>query len=422
MGVDRRVTGIDPVEAAVEILDCFGVDADAIADRRGEEALDGVTDLSEGVSAALRGSDGPSVPAVFLRTVIANGPRGIDAPAKYWDSALKIQLENVFADVGATVEITDADGVPIDESATAPEPFRVEITDAEGVTHGVTFEYPDTPLGSDNYAAVVQALQRDLLDGTGFTIVLLAARDRRWRFALVKTPDFEQLQDRYGDRITIGNHEVLGPRQPEAYVPTGPDGDVFVPSWVERSEGNEDRLSVAGVHDGDLPSEETDVDAVLNGLDPDDIAAGDVDEGMAVATDGGIVVGNFEAFVTDLDAVQPLSPDSPHTPEQLTGEGLDGTKTMAVDTTSTEGSDSVDGEREGLDDVFDWIEREVAGETAGVSRRGDEYDDAEDVLAAEVFGTADSDTAEDSGMDGDESQDDESAFDWVDDDHLTSQD
>jgi hypothetical protein len=80
----------------------------------------------------------------------------------------------------------------------------------------------------------------------------------------------------------------------------------------------------------------------------------------------------------------------------------------------------VDGEREGLDDVFDWIEREVAGETAGVSRRGDEYDDAEDVLAAEVFGTADPDSVEDSGMDGDERQDDESAFDWVDNDHLTS--
>ena len=76
---------------------------------------------------------------------------------------------------------------------------------------------------------------------------------------------------------------------------------------------------------------------------------------------------------------------------------------------------------EGLDAVFDWIEREVARETADSTGRGDEYDDAEDVLAAEVFGRHAPDdgpgatgTAITAGTDG------ETSFDWVDSERLES--
>jgi len=77
---------------------------------------------------------------------------------------------------------------------------------------------------------------------------------------------------------------------------------------------------------------------------------------------------------------------------------------------------------EGLDAVFDWIEREVARETADSTGRGDEYDDAEDVLAAEVFGSTDApdDGPEVTGNAITAGTDDETGFDWVDSERLES--
>jgi hypothetical protein len=422
MGRDRQVIGSDLVDAAVEVLDGFGVGVRAVVDRPGVAAVGENGTLAEAVRAALRGDDGPGVPAVFLRTTIARGPRGIDAPAKYWDSALKLHLGSVFEDVGATVEITDADGVPIDESATAPAPYRIAITDAEGVTHGVTFAYPETPTGSDNYAAVVHALQRDLLDGTGFSLVSLAAPERRWRFALVKTAALERLQERYGDRIEIGNHRVLADRQPSAYVPAGVGDDVYVPSWVEPSDEDDETPDLSVPTDREPPAAETDVDAVLGGLDPDAIAAGDVDAGMEVATDGGVVVEDFDAFVADLAAVGPVRPDSPGTPTGPSAEATGETGTMAVEPAAGGASGDVapgPAAEDGLDAVFDRMERAVARETAASTGRRDEYDDAEDVLAAEVFGGM----AASAGVEeaAEEPDPDETDFDWVDVDSLEPQ-
>ncbi|MFW5937926.1 MAG: hypothetical protein ACOCSN_03200 [Halanaeroarchaeum sp.] len=426
MGRDRRGTGTDPIGAAVEVLNGFGVGVAAVANRWSVDDPGDDPAPAEAVRAALRANDGPEAPAVLVRTTIAKGPRGIDAPAKYWDSALGLQLGSVFADVGATVEITDAEGVPIDESATAPEPFRIEITDAEGVTHGVTFAYPETPIGSDNYAAVVHALQRDLLDGTGFSLVSLTAPDRRWRFALVATADLERLQERYGDRISIGDHQVLADRHPAAYVPAGGDGEVYVPSWVDRPDDGDDFPSLSVPDDREPPTTETDVDAILDGLDPDAIAAGNVDAGMEVATDGGVVVEDFDAFVADLASAEPVTPESPRTPDWPAATDPNGAPdagAMAVEP-ATGGSPGEDGtdDDEGLDAVFDWIEREVARETADSTGRGDAYENAEDVLAAEVFGSMnapdDNPGVAEHAISAKTA--DETGFDWVDSDRLES--
>lgn len=432
MGRDRNGAGTDPAGAAVDVFEAFGVDASTVADRA--DAVGRDPGFGTIVERAIGGDGEPRVPAAFVRKTIANSPRGIDVPGKYWDSALQIGIGETFADVGARVAVTDADGVPLDESATAPEPFRIEITDAEGETHGVTFSYPETPLGRDNYAAAVHTLQLSLLEGTGFRIVSLSAPDRRWRFALIRTDKLERLQDRYGDRIVLGDHPVLSDHQPDAYVPTDGDDEVFVPSWVERAaDDSSPDLSVPD--DPEPPEAETDVDAILDGLDPDAIAAGEIDEGMAVATDGGMVVEDFGAFVADLGSVGPLTPRTPESPDPTTDDrGSGPQKSIAVepDASTDPGSDEPTGD--GLDAVFEWIEREVATEAADAGGAGDEYEDAEDVLAAEVFGTqgatdAGSDLDPDSGPDSASAPGSDAAggtdsegFDWVDAETLESTD
>ena len=75
---------------------------------------------------------------------------------------------------------------------------------------------------------------------------------------------------------------------------------------------------------------------------------------------------------------------------------------------------------DGLDAVFDWIEREVIRETTDSTGSGDEYDDAQDVLAAEVFGSADAPDA-DPGSEGYSTATDAgTGFDWVDSERLES--
>ena len=422
MGSERRVIGDHLVASAVDVLDGFAVSGTTVATHHGADLADDGPALPRAVEATLRGDGRRRIPAVVVRSAIAAGPRGIDAPGKYRNGALELQLSDVFGAIGARVEVTDADSVPLEESAMAPEPYRIEITDAADRTHGISFSYPDTPLGKDNYPALVYVLRERLLADTGYTLVPLAAPDRRWRFALVETDELERLQTTYGDRIVIGNHPVLAERPLDASVPTGDGSDVFVPSWVEHSDDRTDEIEVTFPDDPDLPEAETDVDAVLDGVDPDAIAAGNVAELTDMATDGGAVAGDFDAFAADLSTVDPVEPAEPKTPTTPgasdSGEASQDEVAMAFEPESAIDpvEDSTADAPHPLDEAFDRMEREVVAEPADSTGTQDVFEDAEDVLASDVFGEeTDADEATSGDRSGDGQVGGETAgFEWVD--------
>jgi hypothetical protein len=424
MESERQVVGDHLVAAAVDVLDGFAVSGTAVVTHHGAELADDGPALPRAVEAALRGDGRRRIPAVFVRSAIAAGPRGIDAPGKYRNGALELQFSDVFGAIGARVEVTDAEGVPLDESAIAPEPYRIEITDAADRTHGISFSYPDTPLGKDNYPALVYVLRERLLAETGYTLVPLAAPDRRWRFGLVETDELERLRTTYGDRIVIGNHPVLAERPLDAYVPTGDGSDVVVPSWVDQTDDRTEEIEVTFPDDPDLPEAETDVDAVLDGVDPHDIAAGDVEELTDMATDGGVVAGDFDAFAADLSTVDPVEPAEPDTPTTAgtsdTGQASQDEVAMAFELEPESPIDpseaSTSDDPHPLDDVFDRMERDVVAEPADATGSEDVFEDAEDVLASDVFGEetdADEATSRDRSDDG-QVGGDATGFEWVD--------
>jgi len=360
------------VPRAVSVLSAFGVSRADVRERWG---YTGGEDLADAVRSVVRRVTDP--PAAVVRETIADTDRCVDAPARYWDTALQIQLERVFGALGGTVEVVDATGARVDEGGTEG-PFRITVTDARGESHATTFSYPGTPMGRDNYAAVIHAVDAGLLSDTGYTFVPVAGHEERWRFALVDADRLSTLRDRLGGRLAVDGNPVLGAHPASDYVPDG-DG-VHVPSWVdEYDDGSVADVSAREVFDVEAYIEARDapkVDEVLQGTDPDDIVETAAEPapataGAAAAPDGGAVGDDFDGFVADLSEASVPEPtpvavaaaDADVEAEATEAASGTGPGDVAVDPSTAVDQD----EGEGLDRAFAEIERSAAAETAGAA-------------------------------------------------------
>ncbi len=408
------------VPRAVEVLSAFGVTRGDVRDRWGYTGGD---DLADAVRSVLRRVTDP--PAEVIRETVADTDRCVDAPARYWDTALQIQLERAFGALGGTVEVVDATGTRVDEGGTE-EPFRVAVTDARGRTHTTTFSYPGTPLGRDNYAAAIHAVEGGLLDDTGYTFAPIDGPGERWRFALVDAERLAALRERLGERLRIAGDPVLGPHPASDYVPDG-DG-LHVPEWVdEYDDGSVASVSAREVFDVEAYIESRDapkVDEVLDGTDPEEIAETATGGGAAATPDGGAVGEDFAGFVDDLGTTGVPDP----TPAAVAaadataggdagegGEGgtaADGTTTdVAIDAGASVDRDDGDG----LDRAFAQIEREAATETAGAAETAMASERHESAVVAMANGADPDDLPQD--IFGAEKSD-APEFDWVEDEDL----
>lgn len=437
------------INACVEVLRGFGVTADHV---RSEWDVSSDATLRMAVRTALPAAE---TPAAFVRETLSGGPRGIDAPVEFWNNALQIQLEDIFTAVQSSVTVYDSNGDLLNEGDLATGPFTIEVTDANGVRNDIVFEYPDTPLGDDNYPAVMHALNDQLLADTKHRFVRIEGPERRWRFALVQVEKLAALRERYGDRVAIDDEPILAAHQPVDFVPVR--GAMDLPEWVKRHV-SEDGPAIdreAGDAETVQAAVETDADSIL---DDDELAAlvdgeGEVDAGHGTSagadpasTDGGVVTESFGSFVDDLGGVdaEEITPESPETQAAEPADRSAGsTEDAPLDLGQIEDEQGLG---EDLEGVFGEMERDVATEDAG---RDDETQDADltaidddlgdafaggeetvsfeedqsDTLASDVFGAA---TAEDeSDEDGKSAEstdstessdddDDDGEFEWVD--------
>jgi len=348
--MDGRPSPVDldaAVRSCVDVLSAFGVTRAEVRERWGYTGGD---DLEDAVRSVIRRVT--ESPASVVRETIADTDRCVDAPARYWDTALQIQLQRVFDALGGTVAVVDATGAQVDEGGT-DEPFRIAVTDARGETHATTFSYPPTPLGRDNYAAAIRAVENDLLADTGFTFAPIGGPGDRWRFALVDAEKLSALQDRLGDRLRLDGDPVLSAHEASDYVPGGTG--VHVPPWAEEyDDGSVADVSAREVFDVEAYIEARDapaVDEVLEGTEPAEIARTAAES--TTATDGGGVVEDFDEFVSNLAEASVPEPtpvavaSADVTPGRVNPEAV-----------------ATDDDREGLDRAFEQIAREAATETA----------------------------------------------------------
>jgi len=440
------------VRACVEVLRGFGVTADHV---RSEWDVSSDASLRAAVRTALPAAE---TPAAFVRETLAGGPRGIDAPVEFWNNALQIQLEDIFDAVQSSVTVYDSNGDLLNEGDLATGPFTIEVTDVNGVRNDIVFDYPDTPIGDDNYPAVMHALNDQLLADTKHRFVRIEGPERRWRFALVQVEKLAALEGRYGDRVAIDDEPILAAHQPVDFVPV--QGGMDLPEWVKRHV-SEDGPAIdreAGDAETVQDAVETDADSIL---DDDELAAlvdgeGEVDAGHgpaagagetdAASTDGGVVTESFGSFVDDLGGVD-AEEITPEPPDVEAAEPSDRAAGSTDDAPLDLGQiEDEGGLGDGLEGVFGEMERDVATEDAG---RDDETQDADltaidddlgdafaggeetvsfeedqsDTLASDVFGAAneageatdDGSADESAGSTGSADDDDEDGeFEWVD--------
>jgi hypothetical protein len=386
------------------VLSAFGVTREDVRARWGYTGGD---DLADAVRSVLRRVT--DSPAAVVRETVAETGRCVDAPARYWDTALQIQLNRAFDALGGTVAVVDATGDRVDEGGTE-EPFRVAVTDARGETRATTFSYPNTPLGRDNYGAAIRAVERTLLADTGYTFAPIGGPEDRWRFALIDADALATLRERFGARVEIDGDPVLGTHPASDYVP-GDDG-VHVPSWVDQyDDGGVAEVAAREVFDVEAYIEARDapkVDEVLDGTDPSDLVATAADPPAgetATATDGGVVGEDFGGFVSALSETSVPDP----TPVEVAAADARGESESEVEI-DVEDIESMP--EDGLDRAFAQIEREAATETAAAHDATMASDRHEDAVAAMADGVDPDELPQD--IFGAEKSD-APAFDWAED-------
>ncbi|EMA31321.1 hypothetical protein [Halobiforma nitratireducens] len=224
---------------AADVLGAFGVtaaDIERVATRSTTDASNDGDGRSLEAALATVLDDGRDKTTI-LRETIARSNRGLSCAARYPQEAVKRELTAVFESIGWSLSL--------ERAITAAPRDRLELraVDPEGRQREATFEYPETPLGTDNLPAVLWSIEESLLAGTQARFVLLSGGDDRWRAALVDERELERLQERYGRRIAPFERPVVPEcgLALEAYVPGSEDSDTSAPwpAWAADRESSE---------------------------------------------------------------------------------------------------------------------------------------------------------------------------------------
>ncbi len=307
-----------------------------------------------------------------LVDVLTQSRRGMSATGSYWNYAPEVHLNEVFEPYGCSVTFQDA------SHGDGQSSFEVILEDASGTGHRTTFEYPETPLGDDNFPALLAAIERRLLSNTDLTFVLLTPTDRRWRVLMIEHARLDHLRSEYGERIEFAGLPLLREDQLEAFergeatavkpLPDEPTAETARDhSAVDRPKSPEaaerSLARVASVDDGPTPDPDSEGNpgAVFEGS-PEALAAQageDVEQPQRDAVQA--PDGELDRMFGDLSGVS-LEPI-----EQETDN--DGPVKESVDIGERTDSEA-EAEPDGLDGLFEQIEREALTDEDSASPAG----------------------------------------------------
>lgn len=314
----------DPVAEYVEVLRGFGIDDAEVVDLHGDDP--GVPDPDAVGHVRVHLDDDLTTLYDRLHAALAGSERGIDAPVDSWNAVPPVRVDEVLSAYGYDVEV-EARGTG------NGGPFRVVVEDrVTDDRRERDFEFPDGPLGTSNYPALVHAVE-GLLGRDPPEFVLLTGREGRWRFVLVDPDDLDTLRSTYGDRVEVFGRPLLCAEQPPAFADGAP------PEVTADFAGHAPGTGTTGGPGQDDPAA-TDADgdpaddpAESDGSgEPIDASADDPDWVRGLANTEGAVDAAVDilsesgprTYVSDRSADDVLSevPDRPD-PETTTGEGID---------------------------------------------------------------------------------------------------
>jgi hypothetical protein len=389
----------------------------------------GVDDENDrALSRAIREGVGEDPAALYRRAhrLLAHSSRGIDARQQFWNHAPATQIDEVFGAYGCRFEVRDPETGRTTDCGTHHGPVELVLREpASGQVRRTTFSFPDTPLGDDNYPALIAAVNEQLLAETDLRFVLLTNEIDHWRFVLIEHRDLSRLRERRGDRLAFHGHPLLRETQPAAYardidalsadelarlpaelVPepqSALDGSESLAdragATFERVADDVERTPEASFEHGDDAGPS--VDRLANAADPGAVVT-DGGAGATTAPTGEATDERVAALFDDLDDVS-LSREAVErfrTDRSPTGS-------VDIDPDDYDPTTTDDAPPEGdLDEVFDHVEA-VAAETPVEPVAGEDGVTSSDVLEAIEHENAGSDP------------DVEDGFVWVDPEQLT---
>lgn len=203
----------DPHSVYATVLRGFGLTRSELPpphDGEGEVTVEGVGD--DLVAA------GVADPHEHLIATLVDSAHGFEAPRRYWSEAPAEHLRPVLAAFGYQFTLKsepDGDGHTVGAALHTGESVR-----------RMTYTYPEDGDGSDNYPALVHAIERRLLPEAGPTFVRLADDGDCWRFALVERWRLAELRELFGDRLTVFGDPLLAPQQPAGLYGEGGEESV----------------------------------------------------------------------------------------------------------------------------------------------------------------------------------------------------
>lgn len=323
-------TTADRVGECVHVLRAMGVPPSDVTDRYGATGADPVAALSEALSDT---SDRRLYD--LLHESVARSDRGIECPRDHDVATAEDALGEALARYDCTLSVSNGASL------------TVEAEDAAGETRSTTVSLSPALPDGDALPAVAGAVDRELLDGTGLTLVLLTEREDVWRLALLPERRLMDLQERLGVRLSVFGRALLCADQPGAFL------EGRARAYAPATDGG---VAATG-GDATAPTVETPVDPATLG------------EGRHESPDPSprVETGAVDRLLADLSAV-------------LDGEGADGadaagptvevgggpTRTVGegVDDIVAAMTDDLGREAAALSDAFDVVEREAANADA----------------------------------------------------------
>ena len=153
-------------------------------------------------------SDGPADRDRVVRS-LADSTRGIRAPRRYWTPTAASQIDDALDPFGYDLSFE-----PLDDRGIAPgDPFRI-VLESRHWTRRIRFRSPDGGRATDDYAALVGAVDAELLPDS-LRMVRLVDDGDHWQFLAVRPVDLLRMRDRYGERVAVGGRPLLAAHQPE---------------------------------------------------------------------------------------------------------------------------------------------------------------------------------------------------------------
>lgn len=201
-------------------------------------------------------------PSRMLRDILAASERGIDADAKYWNDMPQVHFADTLEAMDRSVEFSDASGddlsVLLDDEMGAIDISVSGSDDRFAIT--TRFEYPETRLGTNNYPALVHAVNEELLRPLNLEYVMLKTSGRRWRFFLIESDRLAYLRRAHGDdleEMESFGEPLLESATPADYVedPIPTDHGIVSPVGAD-AEGLGDALLGEGVEMEEVPETE----------------------------------------------------------------------------------------------------------------------------------------------------------------------